>query len=81
MEKKAKRCWCKGEAKRRRLGGRRSVTDAEEGEVSPMWRNQSVSDAEKSKSMVVTTSRIVVNGSYRHRLRIVTNGLLGLCLD
>ena len=40
---------CEGEAKRHWRGGRRSVADAEEGEVSLMWRNWSVANSEKSK--------------------------------
>ena len=57
----------------RSVGGERGETSLREGEV--MHRQcrgrQSVADVEKSNSTVVTTSGIVKNGSYRHRLRMV----------
>ena len=46
-----KLCRCEGEAKRRQHKGRQSVADAEEGEASPMWRNQSVAGAKGRRSI------------------------------
>ena len=68
----------KGEALQARKGGE-ALQVRRGGKVLPKWRNRSVADAEKSKSTVITTSGIVANGSYRHWLQIVVNGLLGLC--